>query len=154
MTQTQRSGFTFVELLVTLVIMGTLLAVSVFILGKSRSQGRDAQRVSDVQVIRAALEHHWLQKASYPVRSAFTNIGTATFAVLSSNGLEAAPGTGNVYLSPIPTGPFPNEYYQYISIAGTPGYSIRFTTETPTAYGPAGTYYAHSSGVDTDVTQK
>jgi prepilin-type N-terminal cleavage/methylation domain-containing protein len=147
-------GFTLVELLVTMAIIGTLLAISVLILGQSRAKGRDAKRVSDVQVIRAALEQSWVERAAYPTAASWTNLGTGSATVMDSNGLEASPGSGRIYLSPLPTGPNTSEYYQYMSASGATGYAIRFTTERQTNYGPAGTYYAHSIGVDTDSSQK
>jgi prepilin-type N-terminal cleavage/methylation domain-containing protein len=149
----QRKGFTIIELLITMAIIGTLLAISVLALNGSRAKSRDAKRVADVQVIRAALEQHWLTRAAYPTVGSFTSMGNGgSYDLLTSNGFEASPASGIVYLQ-IPKGPNNTEYYQYQSTVSS-GFAIRFTTETVTNYGPAGTYYAHSNVVDTDSSSK
>lgn len=148
----KRNGFTLVEILVVAGIIGLLASVSMLILSGARARSRDAKRVSDIQIIRAALEQHWLEKASYPSSSFFVNMGTGAAAQLTTNGLESVTGTGAIYLT-LPVGPNANEYYQYQSTLFN-GYALRFTTEQATTYGPAGTYYAHGVGVDTDSSSK
>ena len=134
-------------------IIGLLSAIAVGVLGISRANSRDAKRVSDVQVIRAALEHYWLRNARFPSESDAVSLGTGSYAVLSSNGFEEAPGTGNVFLT-LPTGPRANEFYQYESTVFN-GYALEFTMERVSDVGPAGTYYAHADGtLDTDPTSK
>ncbi len=147
------AGFTLIELLVVIAIIGLLATVSVLMLNNARAKSRDAKRLSDVQVVRAALEQHWLEKAAYPSASPGVNLGVGNAQVLGSNGFEAAPGTGTVYLQTVPVGPRAGEYYVYESTVSI-GYAIRFTTELDNTYGPAGTYYGHSGGVDTDSSSK
>ncbi len=142
----QEKGFTLIELLIVVAIIGLLATISVLILNGARAKSRDAKRVSDVQVLRAGLEQHWLERASYPVSSPIS-LGVGNAIVLTSNGFEAA-ATGDVYLPSVPLGPKSGETYQYEGNAS--GYAIRFTTEGQTTYGGSGTYYAHSNGVDTD----
>ncbi|OGL73008.1 hypothetical protein A3E39_04805 [Candidatus Uhrbacteria bacterium RIFCSPHIGHO2_12_FULL_60_25] len=147
------AGFTLIELLVVIAIIGLLATISVLMLNNARAKSRDAKRLSDVQVVRAGLEQHWIEKAAYPSADPAVNLGTGTYQVLGSNGFEASPGTGTVYLQKIPAGPNANEYYLYASTIST-GYAIRFTTELVTTYGNPGTYYAHSGSVDTDSSSK
>lgn len=147
-------GFTLIELLIVVAIIGLLATTSVVILNQARAKARDAKRVSDIQVIRSGLEHYWLEKASYPTTSGPVQLGTGNQKTLTENGFEATP-TGLVYLPAVPTDPKPSTYYLYDCTSGSDGfYSIEFTTETVTNYGPAGTYYAHSTVVDTDPDQK
>jgi prepilin-type N-terminal cleavage/methylation domain-containing protein len=153
MLQKHSRAFTLVELLVVIAIIGLLAAVSVMILNGARRNSRDAKRVSDVQIIRAALEQHWVERAAYPLSASPVSLGTGTYQSLTSNGFEATP-TGSVYLERVPVGARSGEYYTYECDTGTAGYTIQFTTEGQTSYGAAGTYYAHSSRVDTEATQK
>lgn len=142
------------ELLIVIAIIGILLAFAVVALNNARAKSRDSKRVSDIQIVRAALEQHWIQNASYPAAASFQNMGTGAFTTLSSNGFQTSPGTGVIYLPVVPTGPRVNEYYQYRSTVTT-GYAISFITELPTTFGAAGTYYAHGNGdVDTDSSSK
>jgi type II secretion system protein G len=152
MRLTNKRGFTLIELLVVIAIIGVLATISVLVLNGARAKSRDAKRVSDIQVLRAALEQHWLEKAAYPAAAAAVQLGTGNQKTLTSNGFEAV-ATGAVYLPLVPVGPKSNEYYLYTSTVTT-GYAIQFTTEGPTNFGPAGTYYGHSNGVDTDSSSK
>jgi len=146
-------GFTLIELLIVIAIIGLLSSISIIILNGARRKSRDAKRVSDVQVIRAGLEQHWLEQAAYPTEATQVNLGTGSATVLTSKGFETT-ATGAIYLPRVPTGPKSGEYYTYMSNSPTVGYVIRFVTEGVTTYGSAGTYYAHSNGVDTDPSVK
>jgi len=149
----QKRAYTIIELLITFLLIGILASIAIFALSNSRAKSRDAKRVSDIQVIRASLEQHWLTLASYPASAPLINLGTGNAAVLTSSGFEALPGTGTFFLA-MPLGAKSGEYYQYQSTVSY-GYAIRFATETTTSYGAPGTYYAHSGGVvDKDSASK
>lgn len=148
-----KRGFSILELLIVIAIVGILASVAVYALGVSRAMSRDAKRVSDISVFRSSLSQYWLQKASYPVSEAF-EIGKPGTGIsgLTSNGFVGADGGGSVILSPLPLGPKTGEYYRYQG--SLDGYSLRFTTERETAYGAPGTYYAHADGVDHQDIEK
>lgn len=148
-----REGFSILELLIVLGIVGILAAAAIYALGVSRANSRDAKRVSDISVVRSGLSQYWLQKASYPVNEAVELGKAGSNAVgLTSNGFVGQEGGGTVILGQLPIGPKANEFYLYKGSAN--GYSLRFTTERDTAYGPAGTYYAHAGGVDQQDVEK
>jgi prepilin-type N-terminal cleavage/methylation domain-containing protein len=143
-----KKGFTVLEVLVVIAIMGILAAVAVYSLSVTKASNRDAKRISDIAVMRAALTQHWLQKATYP-QSEKVDLGRpgAEADKLTGNGfiassVEAKP----VFLLQVPLGPKAGEYYTYRG--SSDGYSLRFVTERPTAYGAAGVYYAHADGID------
>lgn len=141
-------GFTILELLVVVTVVGILAAVAIYSLNITRAMSRDSKRVSDISVIRAALTQHWLQKAAYPASDA-VDLGKpgANADVLGGNGFTAKDqAIEPIFLQQVPVGPKAGEYYRYHGSAG--GYSLKFTTERASAYGVAGTYYAHSGGVD------
>lgn len=147
-------GFTLLEVLVVVLIVGILAAVGIYGLGVTRAMNRDTKRVSDISVVRAALTQYWLQKASYP-ESESLDLGRpgANADRLGGTGFVAADQQPTpIILDRVPTGPKAGEYYRYHGSAK--GYSLRFTTERATAYGPAGTWYAHTDSVDKDDAEK
>lgn len=147
-----KKGFSILELLIVLVIVGILGAIAVYTIGVSRATSRDAKRVSDISVLRSGLSQYWLQKAVYPTSEpiALGKIGGAVG--LTSNGFVDADGGGTPILTQLPLGPKTNEYYIYHG--SSKGYSLKFTTEKDTAYGKSGVYYAHAGGVDQEDVEK
>lgn len=151
---TRKSGFTILELLVAITIVGILAAVSVYSLSITRATSRDAKRVSDVSVMRAALSQFWLQKATYPIGGP-VDLGRAGAGAdrLSNIGFIGRDVQADViFLDHIPTPSIAGEFYRYKG--SNQGYSLRFKTERATAYGPAGVWYAHSGGVDGEDIEK
>jgi prepilin-type N-terminal cleavage/methylation domain-containing protein len=145
MFQRRSSGFTIIELLVVIAVVGILGAASVYSLGVSRATSRDAKRVSDISV---------LQKAAYPIGGP-ADLGKPGAGAdrLTDIGFIARDAQADlILLDRIPTPPMAGEYYRYRGTAD--GYSLRFRTERPTAYGPAGTWYAHSNVVDQEDIEK
>lgn len=143
-----KPGFSILEAIIVVIFIGILASVAVYSLNLTRQSSRDEKRVSDVSVMRAALTQFWLQKATYPM-SAAVSLGKPGAGVDKLTGDGFVPASTNsspVYLQAIPQAPNAGEYYVYHGSAT--GYSIKFTTERATAYGAAGTWYGHASGVD------
>lgn len=153
MNKGRRFGFTFIELLIVFAVLGLFAAISVTILNHARIRSRDAKRVSDIQVIRAALEQHWLRNAAYPLHSEAVHLGGSDALVLTSEGFWGE-ATGEVYLANVPTDPKSSWGYYYMSDSPSIGYSLQFQTEGETVFGPPGLYYAHSGEIDSDPTVK
>ena len=87
-----KKGFTLVELLVVVAIIGILAAISVVALNTARARARDSRRVADVRQMQTALELYYNDWGAYP--TSVTPGGTI------------ASGT-NVYMSTVPTPPIP-----------------------------------------------
>ncbi len=154
MFRASRPGFSLLEGLIVLAMIGLLAAFAAVSLNSARARTRDAQRLANMSTIRSALQLYWLEKATYPANDG-VNIGQAATKseVLTSNGFAArAEVTGNVYLPLVPTGPKVGEFYTYKG--GPNGYSIRFKTESDTEFGKANVYYLHSNGIDRDEMLK
>ena len=143
----RKAGFTILEILIVLAVFGLLATLAVLSLNSARARVRDAQRLSDVSTLSAALSRYWLDKATYPASGGIElgKPGTNT-ELLSSGGFERREGVQSpIYLDRLPTGPKVGEYYRYKG--GANGYSIRFMTESDTDLGEANVFYAHSNGI-------
>lgn len=64
-------GFTIIELLIVIAVIGLLSASGVFMIGSKIKQARDADRKTDMFEIRIGLEQFFLQEYRYPDALAF-----------------------------------------------------------------------------------
>ena len=63
----QRSGFTIIEILVVIGIIGLLSSIILVGLTSFRQRGRDARRVSDLRQVQNALELYYAKNSAYPI---------------------------------------------------------------------------------------
>jgi prepilin-type N-terminal cleavage/methylation domain-containing protein len=61
-----RKGFTLIEILIVVAIIGILASVVLVGLGPVQRRGRDARRISDLRQIQTALELYYNINGSYP----------------------------------------------------------------------------------------
>jgi general secretion pathway protein G len=99
-------GFTLVELLIVIVILGILATVTVFAVRGITNSGKESACASDKKVLETAAESYMAQEGTYP----------ADIATLESSGLLKDVSTGN---------------WDYAYTAGDATYTL-----TPTAGGP------------------
>ncbi len=152
--RTTRPGFSLLEGLIVLAMIGLLAAFAAVSLNSARARTRDAQRLASMSTFRSALQLYWLEKATYPASEGVSLGQAATKSeVLTNTGFASrADAKGNVFLPQVPTGPKVGEFYVYKG--GPNGYSIRFQTESDTEFGKANIYYLHSSGIDREEMLK
>lgn len=67
--ETSKNGFTLVELLITVTIIGVLTAVAVVNFGGTNKKARDSRRMADLEKIRVALELNRQEKGVYPANA-------------------------------------------------------------------------------------
>lgn len=66
LTQNKKSGFTIVELLIVIVVIGILATITIIAFNSIQQRGRDSQRVSDIATIKKSLELFHAQNGYYP----------------------------------------------------------------------------------------
>jgi prepilin-type N-terminal cleavage/methylation domain-containing protein len=110
------SGFTMIELLIVIVIMGILAAVGIGTFTSSQLKARDSQRKTDLRTLGDAFEAYYNDYGSYPIDN-----GAGGFLGCGVDGIEACGygltwvnDRGTTYMVQIPTDPNDGAYY-YIS---------------------------------------
>lgn len=136
----RKKGFTLVELLVVMAILGILAAITLANFTTSQAKGRDAQRKSDLRQISNALEAYYTDHGSYPVGVAgkIMACGCATqnpcvYRACSWGGTsnrEFLDGNNTVYMKEIPNDPVSPRQYYYVSTDGK-SYGLYSSFENP-----------------------
>ena len=76
-TSKYQSGFTIVELLIVIVIIGILAAITIVAFNGIQQRARDSQRSSDVGVITKALELYYIDNGAFPAGDGSTTINSS-----------------------------------------------------------------------------
>jgi len=104
-----KKGFTLIELIVVVVIIGLLAAMILAGLNYIRIRGRNAARQKDMNAVKIALEQYFDQVGNYPTT------GVPTCPGYTATGFTNAVGAlVPTYLTKVPTDPrSPTYNYQY-----------------------------------------
>lgn len=105
-----QSGFTLIEIMVVVVILGILAAVVVPKIMDNPDKARIVKAKSDVQAIKGALDLYKLDNFNYPS----TDQGLAALVQKPSGSPEARNWKQGGYLDRLPRDPWGNEY-QYLN---------------------------------------
>ncbi len=81
----KQSGFTIVELLIVIVVIGILAAIVITTFTGVQKKGRDADRKSDINSIYSQVEVYFAENAKYP---SLAQLNNATFRSASLKGLS------------------------------------------------------------------
>jgi len=119
----ESNGFTFIEILVVVTIIGVLTAGAAVSFSQFSAQSRDAKRKADLEQVRAALEMYKSNNNVYPA--------TLVFGCPSTIGLsDPNPGT-TIYINKLPNDPkcTTNPNYTYESENSNQSYSLTATLD-------------------------
>jgi len=122
----RQKGFTIVELLIVIVIIGILAAITIVAYNNIQQRARDSARTSDIAGIQKALELYRADSGEYP------SVGTDNVGYnLSTLSTALVPK----YINSIPNDPNASlTNYQYVRGTTASGaYGIRISYETRTA---------------------
>ncbi len=107
------NGFTLLELLIVIIIIGLLALVIVPNLLSGPARARDSQRKADMRTIKTALESYYNDNNSYPTSLQVLTEGTTP------------------YLKTLPTDPKTKQVYVYTTTGNPPSnYLLKVTLES------------------------
>jgi general secretion pathway protein G len=134
-TNKKNSGFTLVEILIVVVILGILAAIVIPQFTQASTEARENRLKADLQTVRSQIELYKIQH----LNDALPGAGTATLVQALTGQTDAAGAAGTdfgPYLQQIPTNPFSATEAIGITIredgaaagAGTEGWRFNTTT--------------------------
>lgn len=133
--RTKKSGFSLIELLITVSIIAILIAIGVASYATINRQSRDTKRKSDLEQIRSALEMYRADNGAYP------GAGSGSWVATSSSTdvlIGLTPQLVPTYLAQVPLDPKSAQSYMYMATNGSGGYyygyclSALLESENPT----------------------
>ncbi len=108
----KQGGFTLLELLIVIVIIGILALLIIPNITSAPKKARDTQRKTDLKAIQKGLEEYFVSNNAYPTQVSAANVTTALTSLTSGN----PPVIKTMPADPKNTGVF---VYQYTSADGT-----------------------------------
>ena len=99
-----KKGFTLIEILIVVAIIGILASVVLVGLGPLQRQGRDARRISDLKQVQTGLELYYNKNGAYPIMNVTDSAGWTslssdlTGADIGISNVPKEPSTGKSYL--------------------------------------------------------
>lgn len=120
-----RKGFTLVEILIVIFIIGLLSSIVLVGLSSFRARGRDARRVADLHLLQNGLELYFSKEGVYPD----TNVTSASgWEAFSDTIVNAGIGVNVVPADPAaPSG----RHYEYGASGDLLNYVLKATLEDP-----------------------
>lgn len=116
-------GFTLIEVLVTIMIIGILSTIVTFAVRQAQQSARDGKRKSDLETIAAGLELYRAECNRYPATAGFLTSGTLS----GSTPPSTCTGT---YITNVPTDPQPSQSYYYVPNGSGSSYALCARLET------------------------
>ena len=118
-----KKGFTLIEILVTISIIGLLTMIGVTNFRVANQKARDGRRQGDLEQIKAALELYRTDEAEYPG------------GINAGDPIQSP--TGTIYMNKVPTDPLSTQEYYFTSDGDT--YTLCAALELDTSGACGGT---------------
>ncbi|MFZ2836287.1 MAG: prepilin-type N-terminal cleavage/methylation domain-containing protein [Candidatus Saccharimonadales bacterium] len=103
-TQQAKSGFTIVELLIVIVVIGILAAITIVAYNGIQQRSRDSKRVSDIAAITKALELYYIDNSEYPLGSGSTSM-SGTWSTTADASWQNLATKLKPYMASLPSDP-------------------------------------------------
>ena len=84
----KQSGFTIVELLIVIVVIGILAGLVITTFSGIQQKARDTERETDIKAVHGQIEAFWAQKGFYPSRTDINNQIVGGFVLTNFKGLD------------------------------------------------------------------
>lgn len=107
MNDSVRKGFTLIELIIAVAVVGLLSLLVMIAVNNARQKPRNAKRLADVQQMQRSLELYYNDNGSYPTVATPVVLGSAGYTALCGSGGFSSACAGTPYLSFIPEAPLP-----------------------------------------------
>ncbi|MDQ3008838.1 MAG: prepilin-type N-terminal cleavage/methylation domain-containing protein [bacterium] len=111
----QNAGFTLVEILIVMVIIGILASLSIGSFQSSQQKARDTRRKGDINAITTALEVYRNDTGAYPLNSSANKIMGCGAATECDWGEIFQDSNDTIYMAQLPTDPRSSQQYVYLS---------------------------------------
>lgn len=85
----KQSGFTIVELLIVIVVIGILAGLVITTFNGIQQKGRDTERETDVKALHGQVEAYYAQKGYYPSLTNMNDRASGGFVATELKGLDA-----------------------------------------------------------------
>lgn len=124
-----KRGFTLIELMVTMIIMGVLITGGFAAYTSSQIKSRDGRRKGDIHQMAVALETYYSDHGSYPLddnqgKMMACGAGAAEKCEWGSIFSNTSTSPATIYMIALPKDPSASQYYYYISVNSGAGYRM------------------------------
>lgn len=139
-----QKGFTLIEILVVVAIIGLLSTVVLTSLDSARAKARDARRLVDLREVRTALENYRVENGAFPISTTWRGVCAAfnpsgTITRTGANGWIPNLAPRFISVLPVEAKPTDNNCYLYRSTINGTGYIVISHASVETKVS-AGTY--------------